>query len=145
MKTIICGSGIVDYATAARVIEMAPWPIPSPDVLTAHGVDLDHSIIRVAIPPGNRYIDTWSSSPCRELTTRAEDRHTSSHDLDRRSWSTIIDHGPWSSVPVSGTGLGCGRSPNLDPVRLSDANLFRIVGRFPLRSFRIMFSNIVTE
>jgi hypothetical protein len=40
---------------------MAPWPIQSPNVLTAHGVDLDHSIIRVAIPPGNRDKDTWSA------------------------------------------------------------------------------------
>jgi hypothetical protein len=80
----------VDHAIATRVIEMAPWPIQSPNVLTAHGVDLDHSIIRVAIPPGNRDKDTWSSSPCRELARRAEDRHTSSHDLDPRSW--IDDH-----------------------------------------------------
>jgi hypothetical protein len=42
----------VEYAIAARVIEMAPWPIQSPDVLIAQGVDLDQSISRVAIPSG---------------------------------------------------------------------------------------------
>jgi hypothetical protein len=52
---------------------MAPWPIQSPNVLTAHGVDLDHSIIRVAIPPGNRDKDTWST-PGRQHAIRAGDR-----------------------------------------------------------------------
>jgi hypothetical protein len=34
-------AGIVDYAIAARVIEMDPWPIQSPDVFTTQGVELD--------------------------------------------------------------------------------------------------------
>jgi hypothetical protein len=35
MKTIVAGWGIVDYAIVARMIEIAPWPIQSADVLTA--------------------------------------------------------------------------------------------------------------
>jgi hypothetical protein len=75
----------VDYAIAARVIEMAPWPIQSPDVLTAQGVDLDQSITRVAIPPGNRDKRHLVIVPLvGNMQCVRGDRSTSSHDLVRR-------------------------------------------------------------